>query len=237
MRTFILVSFFACCFAGNAGAGGYLLKMTAVKGQVTYTHSQTNELGQPNNFVGKPKASGGRAREIIFNSTVRKDEKGALILDYQFELTGDTPGQPPFQSQASLALPPGKKVLAASAGGIRYYLEIAGQGAQPASTGNYQLSSTFIFGARSFSSKIAVREGTQCTLILVPQAGLRYNLSLLPAKADTNGEFQVQYSASIKEEASYLVEAKGEAQLAAGAHEKNVTTIKNSKLIMKATRF
>ena len=205
MRIILILALLAGGGGGARAAEKYVVTMTAVKGGVSYSHSQTNVVGDTNNFLGEAEASRGKAPRIIFNSLLRRGADGALVLDYMFELSGEHRDRPPYESVASLHLEPGGSLLAASAGGYKYYLKLAGgprKTAKPASKAgpNYRLTADLSCGKERFTAALAAVPGTQCNVLLnTPvEAGLtRRLINLLPGKPDKDGAFELQYQAEI----------------------------------------
>ena len=238
--TWLAVFSAAALAAVPAGAETYLLKMNAVKGKLSYSYSKKYEAGKQNNFAGKLKTRKGPGREIIFHSLLGRGGKGLLSLDYQFELSGAAKGRPPLQLQSRVSLPKGRKILAATAGGWNYYLELAGKGAKPAETGDYQLVAAFGCGGVNFPVKIVVAPGSQANLILVDEgakAARKFVMTVLPGKPDSDGGFTLQYQAEIKDDGELLGTAQGQVRLLAGGPQKVITSGKNCKLSVKAFKF
>jgi len=235
-----LAVFSAAALAVPAGAETYLLKMTAVKGKLSYSYSKKYEAGKQNNFAGKLKPRKGPGREILFHSLLGRGENGIFSLDYQFELSGAAKGRPPLQLQSRVSLPKGRKILAATAGGWKYYLELAGKGAKPADTGDYQLIASFGCGGVNFPVKIVVAPGSQANLILADEgarAARKFVMTVLPGRPDPDGNFTLQYQAEIKDDGEPLGTAQGQVRLLTGGPQKTIASGKNCKLSVKAFKF
>lgn len=242
MKTLAWLAVFlaAALAAAPAGAETYLLKMTAVKGKVSYSYSKKYEAGKQNNFSGKMKTSKGPGREILFHSLLGRGEKGLFSLDYQFELSGGVKGRPPLQLQSRVSLPKGRKILAATAGGWKYYLELAGKGAKPADTGDYQLVAAFGCGGVNFPVKIVVTPGSQANMILVDdgaKTARKFVMTVLPGKPDPDGAFTLQYQAELKDDGEVLGTAQGQVRLLTGGPQKMINSGKNCKLSVRAFKF
>ena len=235
-----LAVFSAAALAVPAGAETYLLKMTVVKGKLSYSYSKKYEAGKQNNFAGKLKPRKGPGREILFHSLLGRGENGIFSLDYQFELSGAAKGRPPLQLQSRVSLPKGRKILAATAGGWKYYLELAGKGAKPADTGDYQLIASFGCGGVNFPVKIVVAPGSQANLILADEgarAARKFVMTVLPGRPDPDGNFTLQYQAEIKDDGEPLGTAQGQVRLLTGGPQKTIASGKNCKLSVKAFKF
>lgn len=211
---------------GTARAESFQVTMTAVKDGVSYSHSQTDVTGETNNYVGEARASKGGAPRIIFNSLLRRDDGGALTLDYMFELAGEVKSSPPYQSVASLHLAPGGKVLAAAAGGYKYYLRLSG-GDKPAEAAgpNYRISAVLGCGGRKFPAEIAAAPGTQCNVIVnrsSEKGYSRYLLNLLPGKPGADGGFALQYQAEMRPAGGAALSGQGETTLKPGGPARTV---------------
>ena len=235
-----LAVFSAAALAVPAGAETYLLKMTAVKGKLSYSYSKKYEAGKQNNFAGKLKPRKGPGREILFHSLLGRGENGIFSLDYQFELSGAAKGRPPLQLQSRVSLPKGRKILAATAGGWKYYLELAGKSGKPADTGDYQLIASFGCGGVNFPVKIVVAPGSQANLILADEgarAARKFVMTVLPGRPDPDGNFTLQYQAEIKDDGEPLGTAQGQVRLLTGGPQKTIASGKNCKLSVKAFKF
>ncbi|MDO8805042.1 MAG: hypothetical protein Q7R35_11470 [Elusimicrobiota bacterium] len=243
MKILVRLAFFfaaAALWAVPAQAETCLLKMTAVKGKLSYSYSKKIEAGKQNSFAGKVKPRKGPARGMVFHSLLSRDGKGLFSLDYQFELSGAVKGTPPLQLQSRVSLPRGRKILAATAGGWKYYLELAGKGARPADTGDYQLAASFGCGSVNVPVKIVVAPGSQANAIIMDEGAKpvrKFVMTVLPGKPDPDGGFTLQYQAELKDDGELLGTAQGQVKLSAGGPQKTIAAGKNCRLSVKALKF
>lgn len=237
----ILAVFFSAAWGTvPAAAETCLVKMTAVKGKTVYAYSKKNEAGKQDSFAGKVKARGGPARQMVFHSLLSRGQKGGFSLDYQLELSGAGKGRPPLQVQSTVSLPKGRKILAATAGGWKYYLELAGKSARPADTGDYQLTVSYGCGSVNFPVKIVVVPGSQANTIIVDESAKavrKFVMTVLPGRQDQDGSFTLQYQAELKEDGEVLGTAQGQVRLSAGGPQKTITSGKSCKLSVKALKL
>jgi len=223
-----------------AAAETCLVKMTAVKGKTVYAYSKKNEAGKQDSFAGKVKARGGPARQLVFHSLLSRGQKGLFSLDYQFELSGAGKGRPPLQFQSRVSLPKGRKILAATAGGWKYYLELAGKSARPADTGDYQLAASYGCGSVNVPVRIVVVPGSQANAIIVEEgakAVRKFVMTVLPGRQDADGTFTLQYQAELKDDGEVLGTAQGQVRLSAGGPQKTIPSGKNCRLSVKALKL
>jgi hypothetical protein len=232
-----------CLLAGLAGAApaeSWTVKMQAVNGKVTYTHTQALRPGKQDSYVGKARRRGmGPEREIIFNTYLHDPEEGALRLDYQVEVAGEQQARPPFQAQGKVLLRPGKPVLAAEAGGWRLVLELQGEAEGKGGSNSGVLEALLKCGRTSYPAKFAYLPNEQYTAVLFWQEGdtaRKFMVGLLPNASALDEDFNLQYTFLLREGGETLAEGQGELVLTPGGSRRGKAAGKDCTFSARATR-
>jgi hypothetical protein len=226
---------------GAAGAAEWTVRMKAVEGRVTYSHTQESPIGEQVSFAGKPLTrGGGPARELIFNTFLNKPEDGFLRLDYQVELGGAHRARPPFQAQGKVLLRPGKPVIAAEAGGWKFILELQGEaGGKPRGGNPGRLETVLKCGRTSYPANFVYLPEEQYSAVLyggTDDEVRRFMVGLLPNISALDGTFLLQYTLQLKEGSETLADGKGELVLAPGAGRASAAAGKGCVFSAKALR-
>lgn len=230
-----------CLALGTAAAGEWTVKMKAVDGRVTYSHTQVSPVGEHVSFSGKPLTrGGGPARELIFNTFLNKPEDGFLRLDYQVELGGRHRARPPFQSQGKVLLRPGKPVIAAEAGGWKFIVELAGEAeGKPMRKSPGRLETVLKCGRASYPANFVYLPEEQYSAVLyggTEDEVRRFMVGLLPNIPAMDGTFLLQYTLQLKEGGETLADTQGELILAPGGGKKSAAAGKDCVFSAKALR-
>lgn len=218
MKTLLLA---LALFAGPAAAEDCSVRMKAVKGGISYSHTQPCRPGEQVAYSGPARLQGrGERREIIFNSFLNEGGDGGYRLDYQAEIAGENRARPPFQAQGKALLRPGRPLMAASAGGWRYYLELlAPKPSGYTGTDERTIDAKLKCGRLTFPASFAYLPGEQYTAVLYEETGdgvRRFMLGLLPGLPGVDGSFSLQYTLQLKEGSVKLADAHGELALTPG---------------------
>lgn len=227
--------------AAPAAAGDCSVRMKAVKGGLSYSRTQPCRPGERVAYSGPSKMGGrGPAREIIFNSFLNPAGDGGYRLDYQVEIAGENRARPPFQAAGKALLRPGRPVLAAAAGGWRYYLELlAPEAGDYTGTGEHTLDVKLKCGRLSFPASFAYLPGEQYTAVLYEETdgGVRkFMLGLLPGLPGADGAFALQYTLQLKEAGETLTDAHGELALDPGEGKASAAAGKGCAFTASASR-
>lgn len=238
MKNMLIALLLAGAVPAGCAAQEYSVTMTAVKDGKAYAHSQKNVPGEANNFVGKVRPAGAGAREIIFNTTLRKRDDGALVLDCMFELDGPQKRTPVYESAGSVSLERGRKVLVSSGGGVKYYLELSGT--DPWETArNYLVSTELSCGRERLPSKLALLPGTQGSFVLqLGGAGDRkYFMQLAAGEPAADGSFDFQYHTEIRAGGGKRGVLDGSVKLRPGEKARVVKKEKGCSFSVRAEKF
>ena len=237
----LILFYLALCLAGAAGAESWTLKMKAVNGRATYSHTQPSPLGKQASFDGKPRMrGGGPARELIFNSFLNAPEDGLFRLDYQVEVSGEESARPPFQAAGKILLRPGKPVLAAEAGGWKFIVEREGKaGEKSRAERSGTLETVLKCGRVSYPANFVYLPDEQYSAVLFTQSGdtvTKFMVGLLPKFSGMDGTFLLQYTLQLKEGGETLAGGNGELIMAPGDGKHNATAGKGCVFTAKALR-
>lgn len=200
-----------------AGEGTCALRMMAVNGGVSYSHELEIAPGGRASYRG-PSGKRGRGplRDIGFNALLNEPGEGGFRLDYQVEVAGEKGIRPPFQVQGKALLRPGRQLLAASAGGWKYYLKLEDEGACggiPDGKRPGTLDARLKCGRLSYSASFSYLANEQYTVTLYeePREDVVRSLTigLLPGAPAFDGTFPLQYVIRLKEGGKLLTDGSG----------------------------
>lgn len=199
-----------------AGEETCTLRMMAVDGGVSYSHELEIAPGGRASYRGPSRKRGrGPLRDIGFNALLNEPGEGGFRLDYQVEVAGENGIRPPFQVQGKALLRPGRQLLAASAGGWKYYLKLEGgtcagdfDGPRPGT-----LDARLKCGRLAYSASFSYLANEQYTVTLYeePREDVVRSLTigLLPGSSAFDGTFPLQYVIRLKEGGRLLSDNSG----------------------------
>ena len=234
-----------CCLpaflSGAAGAETCSINMKAVNGGVSYSHTQPCSTGEQNNFSGPVKMRGrGPTREIIFTSLLNEGDEGGFRLDYQFDVVGENSARPPFRVGGKVMLRPGKQVLAASAGGWKYYLELeADSNVEKFEGEDHTVEARLKCGRSSFPVSFTYLPDEQYSAVLFKESGdtvEKFMIGLLPNSPGVDGTFGLQYTVLLKEGAEIVSSAQGKLVLSPDGEQETASAGKGCVFSAKASR-
>lgn len=226
---------------GAAGAQEWTVEVKAVNGRISYSHEQPCPVGEQATFTGRPRMRGpGEPVEMIFNSLLNRPQDGLFRLDYQVELAGKNGGRPPFQAAGKALLRPGKPVLAAEAGGWKFFLKLHGKAARKyPQKKSGTLETRLKCGRVSYPANFAYLPGEQYSTVIYKEEEervTRFTAGLLPNHPAVDGTFLLQYALLLKEGGETLSEGQGELILAPGGARQTVAAGKDCVFSARALR-
>ena len=222
-----------------AWAESWTVKVRAVNGGVSYSHTQAVPVRGQSAYSGKAGVrGGGPAREMTFNSFLDLPREGLFRLDYQAEIAGGNRARPPFQAAGKVLLRPGKPVLAAEAGGWKLILELRGtaEGKYPRS-GTGTLETRLKCGRDLYPANFVYLPDEQYSAVLyggTDDAVRKFMVGLLPNSPGVDGTFRLQYTLLLKDGGETLASGQGEFVLAPGGEKQSVSTGKDCVFSAKA---
>ena len=229
------------CLVRAAGAESWTVKMKAVNGRASYSHTQAGALGKQTKFDGRPlMRGGGPARDLTFKYFLNPPEDGFFRLDYQVELSGEHGARPPFQAAGKVLLRPGKPVLAALAGGWKIILELQGEaGERSRKEGPGTLETSLKCGRVVYPATFVYLPDEQYSAVLYGGSGdtvTKFMVGLLPKSPGMDGTFLLQYTLLLKEGGETLAGGEGELILAPGDGKHTARAGKDCVFSAKALR-
>lgn len=221
MTKFLAAAVFSALCLPAGAAEDCSVRMKAVNGGISYSRTQPCRPGEQVTYSGPARLQGrGERREIIFNSFLNEGGDGGYRLDYQVEIAGENRARPPFQAQGKALLRPGRPLMAASAGGWRYYLELlAPKAGGYTGTGEHTIDAKLKCGRLTFPASFAYLPGEQYTAVLYEETGggvRKFMLGLLPGQPGATAAFSLQYTLQLKEGSEVMADARGELALEPG---------------------
>jgi hypothetical protein len=242
MGSFLTAAILLSLAAPGAAGETCLLKMMAVNGGVSYSHDLPVEPGERASYHGPARRRGrGPLRDIIFNALLNEAGKGGFRLDYQVEVADEKGPRPPFQAQGKALLRPGSQLLAASAGGWKYYLKLEGEACGEAYEGKRPgtLTAALKCGRHSYPAGFSYLTNEQYSAVLYSEDGdkvTRFMIGLLPGGAAFDGTFPVQYVVQLKEGGKAIADNSGGAILSPGGGAAKASAGPGCSFTVKASR-